>query len=153
MDLLHLQDTIKTNDLNAKLHLFLVVATCGTTDTGTVDPSTQNRRHCQRMWMHVDGAYDASTAFCKTHRSLVDGLGRADSIAWDAHKWLFQTNGCDAILFRDRSHPLKSFVATAGYVQDIEDEQHQRQQQEQQKQKQKQKQQPSCEIHGTTASN
>lgn len=122
MDLTHLQDTIKA-DLNAGLHPFLVVATCGTTNTGTVDPlhGIADIAHTQRIWVHVDGAYGASAAFCKTHRSLVDGLGRADSIAWDTHKWLFQTNGCSAVLFRNRNHPLKSFAATAGYVQDIDE--------------------------------
>jgi glutamate/tyrosine decarboxylase-like PLP-dependent enzyme len=68
--------------------------------------------------MHVDGAYGASVALSRRHRGLTDGLGRADSISWDAHKWLFQTYGCGMVLVRDRTHLIESFANNAEYLQD-----------------------------------
>lgn len=123
MDTDHLRRTI-SEDIEGGLKPFLVVATCGTTSTGTIDPLNEiaDIADEQGLWMHVDAAYGGSAAFSSTHRSLLNGLGRADSIAWDPHKWLFQTYGCGTILFRERSHPLKSFASTAHFCRDFEDE-------------------------------
>ena len=40
--------------------------------------------------MHVDGAFGASVLLTR-YRDLLKGIERADSLSWDAHKWLFQT--------------------------------------------------------------
>ncbi|KAE8368025.1 pyridoxal phosphate-dependent transferase [Aspergillus caelatus] len=113
-----------SKDTEDALKPFLVVATCGTTSTGAIDSLNEIADIADEhgLWMHVDAAYGGSAAFSSTHRSLVNGLGRADSIAWDPHKWLFQTYGCGAILFREKSHPLKSFASTAHFCRDFEDE-------------------------------
>ncbi|KAE8152318.1 pyridoxal-dependent decarboxylase [Aspergillus avenaceus] len=123
MNVDHLRQAI-TEDLEKGLSPFLVVATCGTTSTGAIDHLDQiadiARRH--KLWLHVDAAYGGSVAFSSTHRKLLNGIERADSIAWDAHKWLFQTFSCGTILFREKSHALKSFASTANFCRDIEDE-------------------------------
>lgn len=123
MDSDHLRRAI-SEDLADGFRPFLVVATCGTTSTGGIDPLNEIADIADEhgLWMHVDAAYGGSVAFSSTHRPLVDGLGRADSIAWDPHKWLFQTYGCGTILFREKSHPLKSFASTAHFCRDFEDE-------------------------------
>ena len=99
---------------------FAVVASCGTTNTGSIDDlhGIADLSAREGLWMHVDGAYGATVALSNRHRSLVDGLGRADSISWDAHKWLFQTYGCGMVLVRDRTHLLESFANNAEYLQD-----------------------------------
>ena len=101
---------------------FAVVANCGTTNTGSIDDlhAIADLATRERLWLHVDGAYGASVALSGRHRSLVDGLGRADSLSWDAHKWLFQTYGCGMVLVRDRTHLLESFATSAEYLQDAE---------------------------------
>lgn len=68
--------------------------------------------------MHVDGAYGASVMLSKTHRSLLRGLDRVDSISWDAHKWLFQTYTCSFVLVRDETLLYNCFRTGAEYVQD-----------------------------------
>ena len=68
--------------------------------------------------MHVDGAYGASALFSPAHRYLLAGIERADSIAWDAHKWLFQTYGCGMTLVRDASVLAPSFALTSDYLRD-----------------------------------
>lgn len=120
MDVAKLEEAIIA-DKSQGLVPFLIVANCGTTNTGAIDPMDEiadlAREH--EMWMHVDGAYGASVALSGQYRSLVGGLKRADSIAWDAHKWLFQTFGCAIALVRDRMHLAQSFTLSAEYLQDI----------------------------------
>jgi len=43
----------------------------------------------RNLWLHIDAAYGGSVAFCRAHQSQIEDLGHADSIAWDAYKWLF----------------------------------------------------------------
>jgi len=107
-------------DRAAGLLPFAVVASCGTTNTGSIDDlhAIADLAAAQGVWMHVDGAYGASVALSNLHRALTDGLGRADSISWDAHKWLFQTYGCGMVLVRDRIHLIESFANNAEYLQD-----------------------------------
>lgn len=107
-------------DRAAGLLPFAIVANCGTTNTGSIDDlnGIADLAARERLWMHVDGAYGASVALSKSHRALVDGLGRADSLSWDAHKWLFQTYGCGMVLVRDRRHLVESFANNAEYLQD-----------------------------------
>ncbi|KAJ5377601.1 pyridoxal phosphate-dependent transferase [Penicillium cataractarum] len=109
-------------DVNKGLRPFLVVATCGTTSTGAVDPIIKlaDIAKDHHMWLHIDAAYGASVALSSSHRHWVEGLGRADSISWDAHKWLFQTYGCGLVLFRNNTLALKSFSGTGEYVRDVE---------------------------------
>lgn len=107
-------------DRAAGLLPFAVVATCGTTNTGSIDDlhAIADLAARERLWMHVDGAYGATVALSNRYRKLVDGLGRADSLSWDAHKWLFQTYGCGMVLVRDRKDLLESFANNAEYLQD-----------------------------------
>jgi glutamate/tyrosine decarboxylase-like PLP-dependent enzyme len=99
---------------------FAVVASAGTTNTGAIDPLPEIADLCSRenLWMHVDGAYGASALFSPEHRHLLAGIERADSIAWDAHKWLFQTYGCGMTLVRDASVLAPSFALSSVYLRD-----------------------------------
>jgi glutamate/tyrosine decarboxylase-like PLP-dependent enzyme len=119
LDLRSLGDAIAA-DRAAGLLPFAVVASCGTTNTGAIDDlhAIGDLAARERLWMHVDGAYGASVALSDRHRHLVDGLGRADSISWDAHKWLFQTYGCGMVLVRERAYLVESFANRAEYLQD-----------------------------------
>jgi L-2,4-diaminobutyrate decarboxylase len=103
---------------------FLVVATCGTTNTGSVDLMDEiaDFAQSQNMWMHVDGAYGASVALSKSHRSLIKGVGRADSLSWDAHRWLFLTYGCGMVIVREKRLLVESLASNAEYIQDAAEE-------------------------------
>ncbi|MFE0025663.1 pyridoxal phosphate-dependent decarboxylase family protein [Amycolatopsis sp. NPDC059021] len=82
---------------------FLVVATAGTTSSGTVDElaaiADVAREH--GLWLHIDAAYGG--LFCLTQHgsALFDGLDRADSIVLDPHKGLFLPYGTGVVLARD----------------------------------------------------
>lgn len=77
-----------------------VVGNAGTVGTGAIDPLQKladvARHH--DMWFHVDGAFGAVAAFSEKHRSLVSGMERADSLAFDFHKWLSQPYDAGCVL-------------------------------------------------------
>ena len=99
---------------------FAVVASAGTTSTGAVDPLGPVADVCaaETLWLHIDGAYGASALLSPTHRGLLAGIERADSVTWDAHKWLFQTYGCGILLVRDRALLAPSFALSSDYLRD-----------------------------------
>lgn len=70
--------------------------------------------------MYVDGAIGASVLLTK-YRGLLDGVGLADSLSWDAHKWLFQTYSCGLVLVRDERKLLASFSTHPEYLKDLEE--------------------------------
>jgi len=99
---------------------FAVVASLGTTNTGSVDPLPEIAGLCEaeKLWLHVDGAYGASIVFSDRHRELARGLERADSLSWDPHKWLFQTYGCGVVLVRNHRVLLDTFHTRPEYLRD-----------------------------------
>ena len=108
-------------DRRAGLVPFMVIATAGATNTGSVDPLPQVADICRHegLWMHVDGAFGASVLLTR-YRDMLKGIERADSLSWDAHKWLFQTYSCSMLLVRDERTLLKSFSAHPEYLADLE---------------------------------
>lgn len=120
IDVAQLQHTITRDRQSGQCIPFLLVANCGSTNTGSIDPL-----HCladiaqeEGLWLHVDGAYGASIAISDNHGHLVDGLGRAHSVSWDGHKWLFQTYGCGIVLTREARSLTRSFAIDAEYISD-----------------------------------
>lgn len=120
LDIKALQQAILEDSANGLIP-FAVIGNCGTTNTGAIDPLHEiaDVAHDHKMWFHVDGSYGASVALSKLNRSQISGLERADSIAWDAHKWLFQTFGCGIVLVRNKEHLLSSFGAEGEYMREV----------------------------------
>jgi tyrosine decarboxylase / aspartate 1-decarboxylase len=84
-----------------------VVATVGTTGTGSVDPLPEilRLRVQYGFRLHVDAAYGgyftlAGNLTSET-RAAYDQMGQADSIVVDPHKHGLQPYGCGCVLFRD----------------------------------------------------
>ena len=84
-----------------------VVATEGTTGTGSVDPLPEILRLRERYGfrLHVDAAYGGyftlASNLAPETRASFDLIGRADSIVIDPHKHGLQPYGCGCVLFRD----------------------------------------------------
>jgi glutamate/tyrosine decarboxylase-like PLP-dependent enzyme len=105
-------------DRAAGLQPFLVVATAGTVDTGAFDPLDALADLCKRegLWLHVDGAFGALAITSPRHAHLVDGINRADSLAFDAHKWLQAPYAVGCVLFRDERTHRAAFSETPDYL-------------------------------------
>lgn len=110
------------SDRAAGYHPFLVVANGGTTGTGAVDPIDAIARFCRRenLWLHVDGAYGAAAALVERGRALLNGIGDADSITLDPHKWLFQPIECGCLLVRDGRMLRNTFRVVPDYLKDTD---------------------------------
>ena len=82
-----------------------IVGSAGTVGTGAIDDLESLADICARrsndLWFHVDGAIGAVARCSKRLRPLFKGLERADSIAFDLHKWLFVPYECGCVLIRD----------------------------------------------------
>lgn len=115
-------ETAVEQDLKQGKKPFAVIASAGTTNTGSVDPLKKISKLCQKygLWMHVDGAFGASALLSQTCRKDLEGIEASDSISWDAHKWLLQTYGCSMVLVRDQSTLIHSFSAHPEYLKDAE---------------------------------
>ena len=82
---------------------FCVAASAGTVNTGAIDPLDEVATLCQAegLWFHVDGAYGAIGVADPALAARYAGLGRADSLALDPHKWLSVPVECGCALVRD----------------------------------------------------
>jgi aromatic-L-amino-acid/L-tryptophan decarboxylase len=108
------------DDVAAGMLPFAVVATAGTTATGAIDPLSEISDICAEhgLWLHVDAAYGGAAALAPRLRPLLAGIERADSIAFDPHKWLYTPQSSACLLVRDPAHLRRSFSIDAAYVRD-----------------------------------
>jgi len=97
---------------------WLVIASAGTVDTGSVDPLAAIADLCERhgAWFHVDGAYGGLFKLCGEGREALAGLERADTVALDPHKTLFLPYGTGAVLARDQRVLTDAFSASGDYI-------------------------------------
>jgi aromatic-L-amino-acid/L-tryptophan decarboxylase len=105
-------------DVAAGFRPWLVVATAGSTNSGSVDPLTDIAEIAERhgLWMHVDGAYGGLFALCPEGRTVLAGIQRADTVVVDPHKTLFLPYGTGAVLIRDRKLLRSALAADADYL-------------------------------------
>ena len=110
IDVRHLRERI-TDDLAAGLRPFCVVASAGTTNTGAVDPLKDVAGVAREfdLWFHVDGAYGAPGVLDPRKKDLFAGLGLADSVSLDPHKWLYVPVDAGCLLFRDEATAKAAF--------------------------------------------
>jgi glutamate/tyrosine decarboxylase-like PLP-dependent enzyme len=99
-----------------------VVASAGTTATGSIDPMAALADICREfgLWLHIDGAYGALAALAKP--DAFRGMGCADSLSLDPHKWLYQPTGCGCLLYRDPAAARKAFAHTGEYARALSDD-------------------------------
>lgn len=105
-------------DLAAGVVPAAVIATAGTTATGAIDPLPAIAELCERhgAHLHVDACYGGPAVLADELRPLLAGIERADSIAVDAHKWLYTPllGGC--VLVREPRWLAASFATDATYI-------------------------------------
>ncbi len=91
-------------DREAGLVPCFVCATVGTTSSQAIDPVPEIGRLCreQGLWLHIDAAMVGTAALCPEFRYLHDGVERADSYCFNAHKWMFTNFDCTCFYVADR---------------------------------------------------
>ena len=98
--------------------VFAVVATGGTTNFGIVDDIAGVGAVARERgaWFHVDGAYGLAAMLVPELRPAFEGVGLADSVIVDPHKWLFAPFDACALLYREPSLALEAHTQKAEYL-------------------------------------
>jgi len=96
----------------------MVNATGGTTVMGAYDPLEEIADICEKygIWMHADCCWGGGALMSKKHRSLLKGVERADSIAWNLHKLMGIPMQCCAFLTKHEGLLKKCHSAYAEYL-------------------------------------
>lgn len=107
-------------DRAAGLKPACVAATAGTVNTGAVDPLQPLAKICrgEDLWLHVDAAYGGPAALLPELAPIFEGLSHADSLAMDAHKWMYIPVECGCALVRDTWLMRDAFSLVPPYLRD-----------------------------------
>jgi len=108
------------DDRAAGLEPFMVVASAGTTDTGTVDRLDEVAEVASQesLWLHIDAAYGGFFQLTERGRTVLTGIERADSIALDPHKGLSIPFGVGALVVRDEAALVDAHLGRGAYLRD-----------------------------------
>lgn len=117
IDLNELRQTIES-DLSQGFEPMALVATVGTVNTAAIDPLDELADLCaeKRIWLHLDGAFGALLKLAPNLRDRVRGLDRADSLAFDLHKWMYLPFECACALVREGEAQRASFSLEGSYI-------------------------------------
>jgi|SRR5688572_4401896 len=95
-----------------------IIATTGTTATTALDPivpiAAIAREH--RLWLHVDAAMAGSAMILPECRWMWDGVEQADSLIFNAHKWLGVAFDCALYYVRDAQHLVRVMSTNPSYL-------------------------------------
>ena len=123
MDMAKLREQL-ASDRAAGKRPFCVIATIGSVDTGACDDLGALADLCARegLWLHVDGAFGCWARIADDPwRDLARGIERADSLAFDFHKWMYVQYDCGAVLIRHGDAHRAAFAMRPDYLEGQED--------------------------------
>ncbi len=121
MDMDELRESIRKDRAEGRAP-FCVIGNAGTVNTGAIDPLSEIADVCaaEGLWFHVDGAYGGLAASIPDLSEEYQGLERADSLALDFHKWLYQPFEIGCVLVRNWGHMRRTFFRSASYLDSAE---------------------------------
>ncbi len=96
----------------------VLIATAGEVMMGSVDPLPELIRIARGagMWVHIDGAYGAPAAAIASDDDDIVAIRDADSVAVDAHKWLYAPLEAGCVLVRNPAHLRQAFDQNPEYA-------------------------------------
>ena len=105
-------------DREAGLHPFCVVGTAGSVTTGAIDDLGALADICSQhgLWFHVDAAFGGALILSERLRPRLAGIERADSLAFDLHKWMHVPYDAGCVLVRDAELHRSTFSADRNYL-------------------------------------
>ncbi|SDG73370.1 pyridoxal phosphate-dependent decarboxylase family protein [Psychroflexus sediminis] len=112
-------------DIKMGLKPFFVNATAGTTVLGAFDDINaihEITKNYKNLWLHVDGAYCGSVMFSDTYKHLIEGVEKADSFCFNAHKMLNIPLSCSILITKEKYNLKHSFACEADYLYQTDDD-------------------------------
>jgi glutamate/tyrosine decarboxylase-like PLP-dependent enzyme len=96
----------------------MVVGTAGTTAAGAIDPLPELADFCRSedLWFHVDAAWGGAAVVSPRLRPHLEGIGDADSITCDAHKWFSVPMGAGMFFCRHADAVGAAFRAETSFM-------------------------------------
>jgi glutamate/tyrosine decarboxylase-like PLP-dependent enzyme len=118
IDISALEKQIDRDKLNGFVPIS-IIGNAGTVNTGAIDDLTRlaDISEKENLWFHVDGAFGSMAKLTQNYTSYVHGMERADSLAFDLHKWLYVQYEAGMVLVRKRLDHYQTFVHSAEYLQ------------------------------------
>ena len=106
------------SDIERGRRPLMVVGTAGTTGGGLIDPLPQIADLADRfgLWFHVDAAWGGSAILSPALKPALSGIERADSVTWDAHKWLSVPMGAGMFFCRHPEAVKRAFAISTSYM-------------------------------------
>ncbi len=106
-------------DRAAGIQPFLIIGTAGSVDIGAVDDlqALADISALEGTHFHVDGAFGALGVLSPEVAPRLAGMERADSLAFDWHKWGQVPYDAGYILVREARHLQDTFGSEAAYLQ------------------------------------
>jgi len=106
-------------DRQSGLQPFCVIGNAVTVNTGACDDISALADLCaeEKLWLHIDGAIGAMMGLSEKYKHHVKGMERADSIAFDLHKWMYIPYEAGCTLVRNKEQHYKAFSLPAAYLQ------------------------------------
>jgi aromatic-L-amino-acid decarboxylase len=107
-------------DMHAGCRPICVIGTAGTVNSGATDDLDALADLCaeQELWFHIDGAFGALARLVPSLAPALKGIERADSLAFDLHKWMYLPYEIACVLVRDRAIHEAAFSVTPSYLTD-----------------------------------
>ncbi|PRY74769.1 glutamate/tyrosine decarboxylase-like PLP-dependent enzyme [Yoonia maritima] len=105
-------------DRAAGLTPFAIIGTAGAVNVGAIDDleALADIAKTEKLWLHVDGAFGATAILSDKIKPRLSGLTRADSIAFDFHKWLHVNYDAGFVLIRDEDAHRRAFSERPDYL-------------------------------------
>jgi aromatic-L-amino-acid decarboxylase len=100
------------------------IATVGTTGVASVDPVADIADVCRDhdVWLHVDAAYAGIAAMLPEKHAILTGVGQAQSLVVNPHKWMFTPFDCSVLYVRNEEILARAFTLVPEYLRTREDE-------------------------------
>jgi glutamate/tyrosine decarboxylase-like PLP-dependent enzyme len=117
-------DRMLSADIAAGMTPFCLVGHAGSINVGAIDDlaTLADIAAARGLWFHVDGACGALGAMLPELRPRYAGMERADSVSFDAHKWLGVPYECGCVMVRQSAHLRQAFGVQASYLHETHDD-------------------------------
>lgn len=100
---------------------FCVIGCAATVNTGAIDDLDQLAALCaaENLWFHVDGAFGALCMLSDRLRSRLKGIEKADSLAFDFHKWMHVQYDSACVLVRNGELHRAAYTMRPPYLESM----------------------------------
>jgi aromatic-L-amino-acid decarboxylase len=97
---------------------FCIIGTAGTVQTGATDDleALADLAAREKLWFHVDGAFGAMARLSPETTGITKGMERADSLAFDLHKWGYLPFDIACVITREDRQLVETFSMQAAYL-------------------------------------